>query len=65
MTTRPTIRGQGAASACVAELCRRLTGTVDHIGLNVRADNTTAVRPYERLGFTHELDFEEAVLTAC
>ncbi|WP_457029600.1 GNAT family N-acetyltransferase [Kitasatospora sp. P5_F3] len=64
VTTHPAVRGRGAAAACVAELCRLLAGTVDHIGLNVRADNTAAVRLYERLGFTSVLEFEEAVLTA-
>ncbi|MFJ9522458.1 GNAT family N-acetyltransferase [Kitasatospora sp. NPDC101801] len=64
VTTHPAVRGRGAAAACVAELCRLLADTVDHVGLNVRADNATAVRLYERLGFTHILDFEEATFTA-
>ncbi|MFI5532170.1 GNAT family N-acetyltransferase [Kitasatospora sp. NPDC051853] len=64
VTTLPELRGRGAAAACVAALCRRLAETADHIGLNVRADNATAVRLYERLGFTGVTTFTEALFTA-
>ncbi|GHI83278.1 GNAT family N-acetyltransferase [Streptomyces xanthophaeus] len=64
VTTHPDVRGQGAAGACVAELCRRLGRTVDHIGLNVRADNATAVGLYRRLGFREVSEFTEATFTA-
>ncbi|MCM1973493.1 GNAT family N-acetyltransferase [Streptomyces sp. G1] len=64
VTTHPRVRGQGAGGACVAALCRRLGETVDHIGLNVRADNATAVRLYRRLGFSEVTEFTEALFTA-
>ncbi|MGW1775545.1 GNAT family N-acetyltransferase [Streptomyces sp. NPDC002104] len=64
VTTHPRVRGQGAGGACVAELCRRLARTVDHIGLNVRADNATAIRLYRRLGFSEVTEFTEALFTA-
>lgn len=64
VTTLPEVRGQGAAGACVAALCRQLGRTVDHIGLNVRADNTTAVGLYRGLGFSEVTEFTEATFTA-
>ncbi|MFJ1709307.1 GNAT family N-acetyltransferase [Kitasatospora sp. NPDC088346] len=64
VTTHPALRGRGAAAACVAALCRQLARSVDHIGLNVRADNTTALELYRRLGFTVVAEFGESVFTA-
>ena len=34
-----------------ARLCRSLRETVDHIGLNVQADNDAALACYRKLGF--------------
>ncbi|WP_406209601.1 GNAT family N-acetyltransferase [Kitasatospora sp. NBC_01560] len=51
ITTHPRIRGRGVGRAVVAALCHRLLGTVDHIALNVKADNTAAVALYTALGF--------------
>ncbi|MFU8853538.1 GNAT family N-acetyltransferase [Micromonospora sp. SL1-18] len=62
VTTHPRARGRGLAAAAVAALCARLRAEVDHVMLNVRADNTTAVRLYERLGFTRVADFTECAL---
>ncbi|WP_428965421.1 GNAT family N-acetyltransferase [Micromonospora fluostatini] len=64
VTTRPEARRRGLAAAVVAAVCRRLRGSVDHVALNVRADNTAAVRLYERVGFTRVADFTEYELTA-
>ncbi|MGK5740569.1 GNAT family N-acetyltransferase [Micromonospora sp. URMC 103] len=64
VTTHPRARGRGLGAAVVAALCRRLRDTVDHVTLNVRADNGTAVRLYERLGFTRVADYGEFALTA-
>ena len=52
-------RGQGLGRALVAELCRRLLETVDHIGLNVKADNAPAIRCYESVGFEVTDPYEE------
>ncbi|MBO4160216.1 GNAT family N-acetyltransferase [Micromonospora antibiotica] len=64
VTTRPQARGRGLAQAVVAALCARLRDSVDHVTLNVRADNTTAVRLYGRLGFTTVARFGEYTLTS-
>ncbi|WBB68702.1 GNAT family N-acetyltransferase [Micromonospora sp. WMMD812] len=64
VTTHPAARGRGLAAGVVAALCGRLRDSVDHVTLNVRADNTAAVRLYERLGFTPVADYGEYALTA-
>ncbi|SBT41354.1 GNAT family N-acetyltransferase [Micromonospora auratinigra] len=62
VTTHPRLRGRGLAGAAVAALCARLRDSVAHVTLNVRADNTAAVRLYQRLGFTAVADFVECGL---
>jgi ribosomal protein S18 acetylase RimI-like enzyme len=62
VTTHPQARGRGLAAAAVAALCARLRDTVEHVTLNVRADNTAAVRLYARLGFARVADFTECGL---
>ena len=62
---RPTLRGSGLATAACARLCRILLGDgIDVISLNVRADNASAIRAYEKLGFGHAADYVEVLLTA-
>jgi predicted GNAT family acetyltransferase len=34
-----------------AQLCKSLLNKIDHIGLNVKSDNKSAIRCYEKLGF--------------
>ncbi len=51
IATNPVFRGRGFGSAVTAMVCRSLLETVDHVGLNVRADNPAAVSCYEKLGF--------------
>ncbi|HJT58371.1 MAG TPA: GNAT family N-acetyltransferase [Ktedonobacteraceae bacterium] len=51
VTTRPDFRGQSLATAVCAKLCQALLHTIDHIGLNVKADNVSAIAAYKRLGF--------------
>ena len=63
VTTLPDMRGQGLASAAVACLCVRLRRTVDHIGLNVKADNAAAIRLYEGLGFEVVAEYLESSFT--
>ncbi|WP_200214398.1 GNAT family N-acetyltransferase [Micromonospora coerulea] len=62
VTTDPKARGRGLAGAAVAALCARLRDSVDHVTLNVRADNRAALRLYDRLGFTRVADFVECGL---
>ncbi len=51
ITTLPEYRGYGLARTVTAATCRSLAATVDHIGLNVKADNEAAVGLYRSLGF--------------
>jgi ribosomal protein S18 acetylase RimI-like enzyme len=64
VATLPEARGRGLATAACADLCRRLLGDgIDVIALNVRADNTSAIHAYERLGFAHAADYVEVPLS--
>jgi RimJ/RimL family protein N-acetyltransferase len=51
ITTHPDYRGKGYGRIVTARLCKSLLSDVDHIGLNVKADNVSAIRCYEKLGF--------------
>jgi ribosomal protein S18 acetylase RimI-like enzyme len=59
VATHPAHRGRGLATRTCARLCRGLLAVADHIGANVKADNTGALRCYERLGFTPAAAYEE------
>lgn len=59
IATRPDRRGRGLGLRVTAALCQRLLQEVDHVGLNVRADNRSAIRIYERLGFERVSEHEE------
>lgn len=62
IVTHPAHRGRGYAAAVTARLCLELGTTVDHIGLNVKADNVAALACYRRLGFRPVAEYEEVVL---
>ena len=62
ITTHPEARGRGLATLATARLCQELLKTVDHIGLNVRADNASAITCYTKLGFTKTGSYEEYAL---
>ncbi len=63
VATLPEARGRGLATATCAHLCRLLLDDgIDVISLNVRADNTAAIRSYEKLGFAHAADYVEVLL---
>jgi ribosomal protein S18 acetylase RimI-like enzyme len=63
VATLPEARGRGLATIACAHLCRLLLDDgIDTIGLNVRADNTAAIRAYEKLGFAHAADYVEVLL---
>lgn len=51
ITTHPDYRNQGYGARVVADLCKNLLNSVDHIGLNVKVSNKTAIKLYENLGF--------------
>jgi len=51
IATHPACRRRGCGRLVTARLCQELREDVDHIGLNVRADNDAAVRCYKGLGF--------------
>ncbi len=64
VATRPSARGRGLAGAVTEALCRQLAATVDHIGLNVSAENAAAIRCYERIGGPRHAVSEELDATA-
>jgi ribosomal protein S18 acetylase RimI-like enzyme len=51
ITTHPDHRGQGLATITTAKLCQEIGKHVDHIGLNVLANNASAIACYKKLGF--------------
>ena len=64
ITTHPDLRGQGLGQAVTTRLCRHLLNSVDQIGLNVRADNASAIACYQKLGFEQFAEYEEFMLEA-
>lgn len=53
-------RSGGLGRAVTAAVIHELAG-IETIGLNVREDNTPAIRVYESLGFVKHCDFREAL----
>jgi GNAT superfamily N-acetyltransferase len=51
ITTHPAWRNKGLGALVTARLCQSLSENVDHIGLNVKADNQPAIACYQKLGF--------------
>ncbi len=64
VTTHPDFRGQGLGKSVCAKLCVELLKTVDDVGLNVRADNASAIATYKRLGFEVIGEYEEGLLVS-
>lgn len=62
IATHPDHRGRGHARTVVARLCMELLRTVEHVGLNVKADNAAALRCYRSLGFEPVAEYEECSL---
>ena len=56
IATHPGFRREGLGTAVTAKLCKVLSGSVEHIALNVRRDNAAAVNMYRRLGFGREVE---------
>ncbi len=59
VATAPQHRGKGYAGSVTASLVMDLWKDVKHIGLNVRADNTPAIKAYEKMGFVFYSSHEE------
>lgn len=60
--TRPSHRGRGLGTIAVADLCKRLAGEYETVGLNVETANEPALRIYDRLGFRRVFQYEEIEL---
>jgi ribosomal protein S18 acetylase RimI-like enzyme len=64
ITTHPDYRGRGYGRMVTGRVCKSLLGDeIDHIGLNVKADNAGAIRCYEKLGFEVVGSFREFNVT--
>lgn len=59
IAVHPQFRSQGFGKIICAKVCQTLLSTVQHIGLNVKADNIAAIRCYEKLGFEPIATYEE------
>jgi len=64
ITTHPEYRGQGYATRVTARLCQSLCQHVDHIGLNVKIGNLSALACYRKLGFEIVAPYGEYMLRA-
>src|SRR5947208_10651053 len=63
IATHPDARGQGLATTTTARLCQELLRAgIEHIGLNVRADNRGAIACYEKIGFERVAGYGEYTL---
>jgi ribosomal protein S18 acetylase RimI-like enzyme len=61
IVTHGDYRTRGLASSCTGALVGSLLREVDHIALNVEANNTSAIRCYEPLGFAVHMRYSEGV----
>ncbi|MBU7016198.1 MAG: GNAT family N-acetyltransferase [Theionarchaea archaeon] len=62
ITTHPDFRRKGYATAVTTRLLTSLLETVDHVGLNVKANNRAAIQCYENLGFEIVDRYEEFIV---
>jgi ribosomal protein S18 acetylase RimI-like enzyme len=51
VVTQPAHRNRGYGKLVTARLCQSLRKEVEHLGLNVKADNEAALACYKKLGF--------------
>jgi predicted GNAT family acetyltransferase len=61
--TDPVYRGQGLASAMVSLIVQRIRGRGEEAMLHTAADNVTAIRVYEELGFERRRNLSIMILT--
>lgn len=63
IATHPSYRGKGYGKLVTARVCQSLLNEgINHIGLNVKADNTIAISCYEKLGFKIVASYSEFVI---
>ena len=64
IVTHPDHRGQGLSTACTSHLCSHLFGQgMEVLALNVRRQNRSALRVYEKLGFRYHATYLEGFVT--
>ena len=64
IVTHPDHRGQGLSTACTSHLCAHLFAEgIELLALNVRRQNRSAVRVYEKLGFRYHDTYLEGLVT--
>jgi len=63
IATDPEHRGRGLATRLTGHLVRQLADEGKLVCLNVSADNTPAVRCYEKLGFVASHEYEEGMFS--
>ena len=63
VATHPLYRNRGMGKAVTAALALSLLENVDHIGLNVKADNEPALKSYQQLGFVVVSPYHEMMAT--
>lgn len=61
ITTDPEFRGRGLATRLTGALCHELVAENKLVCLNVKTDNTFAIKCYENLGFVKVHEYEEAL----
>jgi RimJ/RimL family protein N-acetyltransferase len=62
IATLPGYRGQQIAFRLTSRLCNDLFKDVNLIGLNVKSDNKSAIRCYEKIGFEIAGNYEECFI---
>jgi ribosomal protein S18 acetylase RimI-like enzyme len=63
IVTHPAYRRQGYARQATARLCQSVLQKVEHVGLNVKADNDAAIGCYSGLGFEIIAPYAEFTIT--
>ena len=63
IVTHPAYRHQGYGTQVIARLCQSVLENVEHVGLNVRADNEAALACYGKLGFEIIAPYSEYTLS--
>jgi predicted GNAT family acetyltransferase len=64
ITTHPAHRGRGLAARATAALCQSMRHDMNHMGLNVNAENSAAIACYRSIGFERIAEYGEFMLTA-